>query len=256
VPMLKPVVSVDNTVITGFAAAIVDAASNKWTITATGQVAVNGLADATTSNVVALAYEKGLVWQENSAKLWWSKTLPTDAWGSVPGTTTSPVKAAIAVLTSAGASQTVSATVATTTQSGGDTFTISAPGIGSVVLGTANESLRFTAMTKLAVSGGSGQIALTADSGTNSFLLGKGTMDVTGGRGADAYVLHNATGALTIEDFSTAKGDTLTIDATLQAAMKMATDGHGGTMISFTGATETVNLKGVASLQSSVTHWA
>jgi endoglucanase len=252
----KPVPSADNTVIhAGSTAAILDAALNKWTINAGGQVAVNGVADTGTSNVTMLAYEKGLVWQENKSNLWWSKTLPTDAWGPAAGTATSPVKVAISVLTSAGQNQTISASAAGTTLNGGDTFTFSGPGVGNVVLGTANETLRFTGMTKVTVSGGSGQVTLTADAGANTFLLGKGAMDVTGGIGADAYVLHNSTGALTIEDFSTAKGDTLTIDASLKSAMKMGSDGHGGTLITFTGATETVDLKGVATLPSTAIHW-
>ncbi|MBN8898693.1 MAG: hypothetical protein J0H35_10990, partial [Rhodospirillales bacterium] len=64
---------------------------NKWTITSGGQVAVNGVVDATTARVTVLAYEKGLVWQENADKLWWSKSKPTDAWGPAAGTTTSPI---------------------------------------------------------------------------------------------------------------------------------------------------------------------
>jgi hypothetical protein len=160
----------------------------------------------------------------------------------------------VSLLTSAGQSQTISAAAAGTKVVGGDTFTFTAPGVGMVVLGTANETLRFVGMTKVAVSGGAG--VLTADAGANTFSLGKAAIDVTGGRGADAYVLHNATGALTIEDFSTAKGDTLTIDATLKAAFKTTSDSHGGTLISFTGATETVDLKGVASIASTAIHWA
>ena len=77
--------------VTAAGKAIVDAHGNSWTITASGQVAVNGVADATTGNVIELAYEKGVVWQENTAELWWSKTLPTDAWGPAAGTATSPV---------------------------------------------------------------------------------------------------------------------------------------------------------------------
>jgi predicted peptidase len=47
--------SPDNTVILANAtAAIVDAAGNKWTLTAGGQVAVNGVADTTTAGVIAL----------------------------------------------------------------------------------------------------------------------------------------------------------------------------------------------------------
>jgi hypothetical protein len=83
--------SPDNTVVTTTTGKILDAHANIWTITVNGQVAVNGLADTTTASVIELAYEKGVIWQENSAKMWWSKSLPTDAWGPASGTATSPV---------------------------------------------------------------------------------------------------------------------------------------------------------------------
>ncbi|MFL5257386.1 MAG: hypothetical protein ACJ8AI_31815 [Rhodopila sp.] len=60
----------DTVVKAGSTAAVVDAAGNKWTITSTGQVAVNGTADTTTGNVTELAYVDGKVWQENSSSLW------------------------------------------------------------------------------------------------------------------------------------------------------------------------------------------
>jgi serralysin len=90
-PTPTPTASPDNTVVTTAGPAIIDGHGNSWTLTAGGQVAVNGTADATTSSVVELAYEKGVIWQENSNKLWWSKTQPTDAWGPAAGTATSPV---------------------------------------------------------------------------------------------------------------------------------------------------------------------
>ena len=42
---------------------------------------------------------------------------------------------------------------------------------------------------------------------------------------------------MTVNDFSLAKGDTLTIDQSLKGATKFASDGHGGTMVSFGTAT-------------------
>jgi endoglucanase len=90
VPTTPP--SPDNTVVlAGSSAAIVDAAGNKWTLTTGGQVAVNGVTDTGTANVIAIAYEKGVIWHENTAKLWWGKTTPTAAWGPSAGTATSPV---------------------------------------------------------------------------------------------------------------------------------------------------------------------
>jgi hypothetical protein len=73
------------------ASAITDASGNKWTITSAGQVAINGVADTATGGVVALAYEKGLIWQGNAAKLWWSKTSPSATWLPNGGTATSPI---------------------------------------------------------------------------------------------------------------------------------------------------------------------
>ena len=104
-------------VLAGSGGSIRDAAGNVWTITSGGQVAVNGVADASTGNVVEIAYVNGLVWQEvcsktsfqyfelcfciheaptnkslqNTAKLWYSKTSPTAPWSPTLGTSTSPL---------------------------------------------------------------------------------------------------------------------------------------------------------------------
>jgi hypothetical protein len=87
--------SPDNTLIgaggIGSGGAITDADGNVWTITANGQVAVNGQADPATANVTHLAYAGGLVWQENTDNLWWSKTSPTAQWSPPYGTETVPV---------------------------------------------------------------------------------------------------------------------------------------------------------------------
>ncbi|MEA2740440.1 MAG: hypothetical protein QOH05_3747, partial [Acetobacteraceae bacterium] len=55
-PTPAPTPSANDTVVTGTTAAITDASGNKWTITSGGQVAVNGVADTTTANVIKLAY--------------------------------------------------------------------------------------------------------------------------------------------------------------------------------------------------------
>lgn len=84
--------SPNNTIVTaGSGGSITDQNGNIWTITSGGQVAVNGIADTTTSGVIELAYENGLIWQENGANLWWSKSVPADAWSPPAGTTTSPI---------------------------------------------------------------------------------------------------------------------------------------------------------------------
>lgn len=82
--------SPDNTMV-GAGGSITDSAGNVWTITDSGQVAVNGVPDPTTANVTHLAFANGLVWQENTQDLWWSKASPTAAWGPPYGTSTIPV---------------------------------------------------------------------------------------------------------------------------------------------------------------------
>ncbi|WP_428487034.1 hypothetical protein [Rhodopila sp.] len=83
----------DTVVLGGSSAAITDASGNAWTITSGAQVAVNGIADATTAGVTELAYVGGTVWQENGSKLWWGKTTPDVAWSPNNGTTVSPLPA-------------------------------------------------------------------------------------------------------------------------------------------------------------------
>lgn len=68
---------------------ITDAHGNTWTIV-NGQVSVNGAIDATTRNVIELAYVNGKVWQENEDRLWWSKGSPSDSWNPPYGTTQNP----------------------------------------------------------------------------------------------------------------------------------------------------------------------
>jgi hypothetical protein len=79
---------------------IVDASGNTWTINASGQVAVNGVVDQTTANVVELAYVNGTVWQQNSSGLWWSKTSPSSAWEPPYGTSANPIRGVDLNLTS------------------------------------------------------------------------------------------------------------------------------------------------------------
>lgn len=77
-------------IVAGSTAALTDASGNQWTITASGQVAVNGVTDTTTANVTELAYVSGLIWQKNKT-LWWSKTAPSAAWLPTAGTAVSPL---------------------------------------------------------------------------------------------------------------------------------------------------------------------
>ncbi|PPQ29173.1 hypothetical protein CCS01_22555 [Rhodopila globiformis] len=84
------IVSANNTVVM-LSGQITDANHNTWSISAHGQVVVNGVADPTTANVIALAYENGQLWQENSSDLWWTKSKPSDIWQPAHGTSASPI---------------------------------------------------------------------------------------------------------------------------------------------------------------------
>lgn len=87
-----PVASANDTVVmAGSGGTITDSSGNDWTITSSGQVAVNAVPDATTANVVELATVNGTIWQENSSDLWWGKTSPAAAWAPGAGTSTSPL---------------------------------------------------------------------------------------------------------------------------------------------------------------------
>jgi hypothetical protein len=85
--------SLNNTLLTATGgnarSAITDAGGNTWTIV-NGRVAVNGAVDETTANVTHLAYVNGVVWQENTSDLWWSKTSPAASWDPPYGTSAVP----------------------------------------------------------------------------------------------------------------------------------------------------------------------
>lgn len=84
--------SPDRTVVTaGSDQTITDNAGHRWGIDAGNQVTVDGAIDATTANVTELAWVGGQVWQQNTAGLWWAKTVPTDTWSPTYGTPTSPL---------------------------------------------------------------------------------------------------------------------------------------------------------------------
>ncbi len=94
-PVAIPNVSLDDAVIAaGSTNALVDANGNVWGLTQSNaagnyQVTVDGAVDDTTANVVQAAIVKGMIWQENTAGLWYSKTSPSDAWSA--GTSTDPL---------------------------------------------------------------------------------------------------------------------------------------------------------------------
>jgi hypothetical protein len=140
---------------------------------------------------------------------------------------------------------------------GGDTFVLTSGNAAAVTLGTGASAIRFIGASSVTLTAGSGQATVTADAGSNKFIAGTGTLDVTGGGGTDAYVFHANDGLLTIEDFSLAKGDTLTVDKALQGSLLQASDGQGGTMLTFgSGATHGVDIHGMASIPTANVLWA
>ena len=140
---------------------------------------------------------------------------------------------------------------------GGDTFVLTTGNAASVTLGTGTSQIKFIGASSATLTGGSGQATVTADAGSNKFVAGTGTLDVTGGGGKDAYVFHANGGLLKIEDFSIAKGDTLTVDKALQGSLTQASDGRGGTMLTFgAGATHGVDIHGMATMPTTSVLWA
>ena len=94
--------------------------------------------------------------------------------------------------------------------------------------------------------------------GANRAEAAWGAMDVAGDTGGDIYIVHPGDAALTIENFSTDKGDALNISASLQGAFQQ-TQVNGGVLVSFNGdqgSTANVYLKGVSSLDTSKIIWA
>jgi hypothetical protein len=131
----------------------------------------------------------------------------------------------------------------------GASVDLTAPGVANVMLGSTAVTMNFAQMSSISLTEGSANATVTADSGTNSFTAGAGDLTVTGGSGADAYIFHSGDGKMTVNDFSVAKGDTLTIDKSLQGAAKFASDGHGGTMVSFDASTHgNIDLVGAAGI--------
>ena len=127
-------------------------------------------------------------------------------------------------------------------------------GTQALAFGPGTQSMSFATPQNLTITGGPGADTVTATAGTNTFIAGAGSMDITGGSGASDFILHAGSGTLAIEDFLAAKGDVLTVDKALQPSFKQASDGHGGTLLTFGANQGSIDLVGVASITpSSVT---
>ena len=127
-PTPTPTPSANDTVVTGTTGTIVDASGNTWTISSGGQVAVNGVADATTAGVVELAYVNGTIWQENASKLWWGETQPNASWAPAAGTATSPLPAAPTPTASPNDTMVLAGATTAIADASGNRWTIAASG--------------------------------------------------------------------------------------------------------------------------------
>jgi outer membrane biosynthesis protein TonB len=247
--------SANDTVVTTHAQSIVDAKGNAWTIT-NGQVAVNGIADQTTGSVTKLAYVNGLIWQENIDQLWWSKTAATSPWAPPNGTSLAPANISLTKL-STNSHTVVDDTTAQSLTRYGASIQIAAPGTANVTLGTISTSLAFTGMNSFSVTAGSAAASVTANGGTDKFTAGSGALTVKGGPGADAYFYASGNALLTVNDFSLASGDSLTISRSLQGSLTETSDHNGGVLLSFNQtAGQGIHLLSVATLASTNIHWA
>ncbi len=135
---------------------------------------------------------------------------------------------------------------------GTDTITTSGSVKGEgLALGAGTRKLVLVSPRAMVLTGGSGADTVTADSGANRFVASTGSLDVTGGPGAAAYVLHAGGGALTVEYFDPGKGDTLVVDQALQGALVQTPDGHGGTLLAFGAKQGSIELINHASVSAS-----
>ena len=147
-------------------------------------------------------------------------------------------------------------TVQQAASNGTDTITSSGSVKGeALTLGAGTRKLVLVNPRAMVLTGGSGADTVTADNGANRFVAGSDSLDVTGGPGAAAYVLHAGGGSLTVEDFDPGKGDTLTVDQALQGALVQASDGHGGTLLAFGAKQGSIDLINHATVSPSAIHF-
>jgi Ca2+-binding RTX toxin-like protein len=143
----------------------------------------------------------------------------------------------------------------TTVDANGATVNLLIPGVAKVALGTTPTTMKFINMAAVTLTGGVAAATIMADTGSNTFISGKGPLTITGGAGADSYVYHTGSALMTIQDFSVAKGDVLMIDKTLQGSMSQTSDNQGGTMVSFGSAAVGIDVKGMATFSPTSIHW-
>ena len=188
-----------------------------------------------------------------------SNTFASETAGPVgPGTGPGASGAAPSVsVTDSNTGQTVTITTSGTTTVGSGTITLTSRD-ATAVLGTDSFSMRFVNVDSLILKAGAGTDTVSQSSGRGSFTAGSGSLTVTGAPdAADVYAFSRNSGHLTIEDFSLAKGDSLTVASGLRRGFTDTTDGNGGTLLTFpaAGHGHTIDLVGVSSLPKSAVHF-
>ncbi len=205
---VSPLPSANDTVLlSGAATPIVDASGNQWTITSTGQVAVNGTADASTTGVKELAYVDGKVWQENTANLWWGKTTPTAAWGPDTGTSASPLPTSV-TLAPTQASATVSLSQISVAATSGNHMLFITGSNDTVSLTGGNNTITDTGKNNTYVIPQAGR---GYDTFTNAVLNSGATMDLRTALAATNWNGSAATLSKYLQVTSSAAGAVLSI---------------------------------------------
>jgi hypothetical protein len=140
---------------------------------------------------------------------------------------------------------------------GSATFTLTSTS-ATATLGSDSFNLTFSNASSVTLMAGSGTSTISQNAGTGIYIVGSGSLTVTGAsNAADTYNFPSGAGQLTIEDFSTAKGDTLNMAGSFRRGFFETSDGKGGTLLVFpkAGAGHTIDLANVSSLPKSDVHF-
>jgi hypothetical protein len=191
---------------------------------------VNNLADATTANVIELAYVNGTIWQENSSDLWWGKTSPIAAWAPQSGTSTSPLPPI-----------TISASEPSATISASGTAVLATSGNHMVYITGSADTVRLSGGTDTIADSGSGNTYVIPpasggyDTFTTNILANGDTLDL---RSALAATHWNGTASrvskyLSVTDSS--QGAVLSIAARAGGAGVAIAMIDGATTVSLSG---------------------
>ncbi len=224
-----------------------DAAGNAYSLDSSQNAIENGKDIPGGGGTSAMAYFNGTVLGQDAGGTGWYTWNQTNWQPDAPN---------VSDVTSAG-TLTESLSQTGTFAENGDTFVLSTGNVLKATLGSGKDNVGFVGPQQVVLTGGSGTATVLAAGGNNTFTAGSGSLDVTAGAGKDAYVFHTTSGLLTLEDFSLAKGDTLTIDKALQGSLHQASDGVGGTMLTFgTSTSHGVDIRGLVALPSSNIVWA